>query len=342
MEISFRGGAASAAAVKGEGELDRHERRFWHLMAVMACVLVCLFLYQIAQADFSVRQHERRHKFGAVYMTLNNPFYEVIDEEIRTAVERNGDTLLTRDPALSVERQTEEVEELIASGVELIFLNPADWQHMESALRAAREAGVPVIAIDTNVEDEAAVAAAVESDNYMAGAACAEHLASVRTGGRVVLLTHEKARSAVDRMAGFRAALAKYPGFEIVDEADCLGQLEYAMPVTEDLLARHDGIDAIMALNDPAALGALAALAQAGRLGSVLVYGVDGAPETKEMIAKGYMAATAAQEPRQIGAQSAALAYRLLAGERVPSHVTLPTTLLTRENIAGRNLEEWE
>ena len=58
-------------------------------------------------------------------MTLNNPFYEIIDEEIRSAVENNGDILLSRDPALSVKRQTEEIQELIDSGVEnVVCLQP--------------------------------------------------------------------------------------------------------------------------------------------------------------------------------------------------------------------------
>ena len=81
-----------------------------------------------------VKQNEHRRKLGAVYMTLNNPFYEVIDAEIRTVVENHGDVLISRNPALDVDKQIEEIKNLIDDGVELIFINPVDWTKIEPAL----------------------------------------------------------------------------------------------------------------------------------------------------------------------------------------------------------------
>ena len=85
---------------------------------LMAIIIVCLALGTLnaPQRDLSAKQEEHQKRFGAVYMTLNNPFYEIIDEEIRTEVEKHGDVLLSRDPALSVEKQTEEIEDLIREG----------------------------------------------------------------------------------------------------------------------------------------------------------------------------------------------------------------------------------
>ncbi len=128
-----------------------------------------------------------------------------------------------------------------------------------------------------------------------------------------------------------------------MDEAECLGQLELAMPAMEEMLARHPDIGIVMALNDPAAMGALAALENAGRLDSVKVYGVDGVPETKEMIAAGHMEATAEQSPRLIGRIAAEQAYRILDGHTVDeAHIVLATRLLTRENISKESIERWE
>lgn len=300
-------------------------------------------LMRLAATDYSARQNEHRRKLGAVYMTLNNPFYEIIDEEIRAVVENRGDVLISRDPALSVERQIAEVKELIEGGVEIIFINPVDWKKMEPALQAALDAGIPVIAIDTNVQEEGLVACTVVSDNYRAGVQCAEHLVAHSTGGGVALLKHTEARSAYDRIQGFRDALKSHPEFVIMDEAECLGQLELAMPAMEEMLARHPDIGIVMALNDPAAMGALAALENAGRLDSVKVYGVDGVPETKEMIAAGHMEATAEQSPRLIGRIAAEQAYRILDGHTVDeAHIVLATRLLTRENISRESIERWE
>ena len=308
--------------------MERGERFFWSVMGALLMFLTGLIMWQVMQTDFSLRQTEHRRKFGAVYMTLNNPFYEIVDEEIRMEVSRRGDILISRDPALSVERQEEAVKELIDSGVELIFINPVDWQRI-------------AIAVDTNVEDENYVAATVVSDNYLAGQQCAEHLLEHASGGNIALLKHSEARSSVDRIQGFLDRLAGNPNFKVVAQAECRGQLELAMPAMQEMLKRHPEIDVVMALNDPAAMGAMAALQNVGRLDKVMVYGVDGVPETKEMIYQGHMMATAGQSPRALGRHAAEQAYKLLAGEKVPKLMRLPTMLLTRDNL-GTEMRGWD
>lgn len=321
--------------------MERGERLFWSVMGILLLFLTALVMWQVMQTDYSLRQAEHRHKFGAVYMTLNNPFYEIVDEEIRMEVSKRGDVLISRDPALSVERQEEAVKELIDSGVELIFINPVDWQRIAPALQLAREANVPVIAVDTNVEDENSVAATVVSDNYLAGQQCAQHLLAHAAGGKIALLQHSEARSSVDRIQGFLDGLALNPNFVVVDQAECRGQLELAMPAMQEMLRRHPDIDVVMALNDPTAMGAMAALQTVGRLDKVLVYGVDGVPETKEMIAGGHMMATAGQSPRALGRNAAEQAYKILAGEQVPKLMRLPTQLITKENL-GTDMRGWD
>ena len=322
--------------------MEKREQLFMGLLTLSLMVLIAMGLMQFLGTDLSARQTEGRRKIGAVYMTLNNPFYEVVDEEIRTAVENRGDVLISRDPALSVERQNEEIEELIADGVKLIFINPVDWRRCGPALAKAQRAGVPVIAIDTNVEADEAVVSTVVSDNFLAGQQCARHLVKSRQGGKVALLTHAQARSAQDRIQGFLDTLSHYPQFEVVDQEECQGQLEIAMPAMERMIERHPEIDVVMALNDPAAMGAMAALKQAGRLDGVAVYGGDGVTETRDLIAQGHMQATAGQDPRGIGRRAVEEAYKVLQGEEPEPLVKLPTTLITRENAKYSSGEGWE
>ena len=322
--------------------MEKREQLFLGFLALMIVLLIAMGLMQFLGADLSARQTEGRRKIGAVYMTLNNPFYEVVDEEIRTAVENRGDVLISRDPALSVERQNEEIEELIADGVKLIFINPVDWRRCGPALAKAQRAGVPVIAIDTNVEADEAVVSTVVSDNFLAGQQCARHLVESRQGGKVALLTHAQARSAQDRIQGFLDILSHHPQFEVVDQEECQGQLEIAMPAMERMIERHPEINVVMALNDPAAMGAMAALRQAGRLDGVAVYGVDGVTETRDLIAQGHMQATAGQDPRGIGRRAVEEAYKVLQGQQPEPLVKLPTTLITRENVKHSSGEGWE
>lgn len=311
------------------------------LAVTLGLALLTAGFWHFAATDYSLRQNEHRRKLGAVYMTLNNPFYEVIDEEIRTTVENHGDVLISRDPALSVDKQVEEIRELIDSGVELIFINPVDWTKVETALELARAAQIPVIAIDTNVEDDSLVACTIVSDNYAAGVQCAEHLLKTSAGGKIGLLKHSQARSSIDRIKGFTDKISANKNFEVVAEAECLGQLEVAMPAMEEMIREHPEINIVMALNDPAAMGALAAL-QNENLSGVKIYGVDGVPEVKEMIFSRRMTATAGQSPRQIGKLAADSAYKIFSGEPVEKIIELPTRLLSAENISAADLDSWD
>lgn len=318
------------------------KKNFYLITISLLVFIVAAIFYQFNQNDYSMRQNENRRKLGAVYMTLNNPFYEIIDEEIRATVENHGDILISRNPALSVEKQIDEIQNLIDDGVELIFINPVDWTKIEPALKLAYDAKIPVIAIDTNVENDKFVACTVVSDNYLAGVQCAEHLLKNNSRAKIALLKHSQARSSIDRIQGFLDKVAENPNFEIVAEAECLGQLEIAMPKMEEMIESHPEINIIMALNDPAALGAIAALQNVNRLNDVKVYGVDGVPETKEMIYSHRMTATAGQSPRKIGKIAADRAYRIFNGEQVEKLIQLPTKLISIENLKIEDIESWD
>jgi len=286
--------------------------------------------------------YHRTHRFGATYMTMNNPFYEIIDDEIRSVLEARGDVLITRDPALDVDKQMAQVQEMIDRGVDGIFINPVDWKAIGPALSKAKEAGIPVIVVDSDVFDSDLASCTVVSNNYQAGVQCAEHLLEKRDGGNVLLLTHSVAKSGIDRIQGFKDTLAGHEGFHILAEEDCLGQLELAMPVTEKLLRQYPQADVIMCLNDVSAMGAMAALKDAGLTGKMEVYGVDGSPDGKSMIAEGIMEATAAQFPRQIGREAADAAYRILDGEQMESVILIETDLITRENLEQYGSDGWQ
>lgn len=297
---------------------------------IMMIALFCDFF----QKDLSVRQKEHSTKFGAVYMTLNNPFYTIINEEMRTQIESHGDVLLSRNPHLDEEEQSKEIQELVEQGIKVLFINPIDSDNIAGALEKAKAAGVSVVAIDTNVARGDLVDSTVVSDNYMAGVQCAKHLLENKSSGRVAILTHAKATSAQNRIRGFIETLKDKPEFQIVDQADCLGQLELAMPAMEEMLKRHPDIDVVMALNDPSALGAMAALKNAGRLSDTMIYGVDGTPEAMEMIESGLMTGTVSQEPKKIARLAVNEAYKILEKKDVDKMIMIPTVLHTKGSVS--------
>lgn len=279
--------------------------------------------------------------FGATYMTMNNPFYEVINNELKKEIEKKGDELIVRNPELDIDKQNEQIEEFISKKVDGIFVNPIDSSKLTS-LESAREAGIPIIAIDASVKNTDLIDCLIESDNYDAGVLCAQNMMQRVQSANIVLLKHSTVESAVSRIQGFVDTIKDYPQYKIIDSAECEGQLERAMPAMESILKKHVKIDVIMALNDPAALGALAAIESLNRT-NILVYGVDGTPDLKSFIKQSpFIAGTAAQSPIKFGTLAAKNMYKILERKDIPKTIEVPVTLITKDNIDSYNVKGWQ
>lgn len=283
-----------------------------------------------------------RRVFGATYMTMVNPFFVALDDGIREIVEARGDKLISYDPGSDQLKQIDQVEDLVRMGVDGIFLNPVDWRLVKPALESARRAGIPVINVDAPVFDQDLVDCLVASDNVQAGALLAEDLASRLPRARIAFMEHLSAKSALDRTDGFLRALAGRGNYSVVARHSSDGNIEQALVGMETILRSGARVEAVMATNDPSATGVIAALDASGAAEGVLVYGVDGAPYAKKMIAEGRMTATAAQSPMGIGRTAADVAYRILAGERVDKNVLVPVFLIDSSNVERYGTEGWQ
>jgi ribose transport system substrate-binding protein len=275
-------------------------------------------------------------------MTMVNPFFVALDDGIREIVEARGDKLISYDPGSDQLKQIDQIEDLVRMGVDVIFLNPVDWRLVKPALEAARRAGIPVINVDAPVFDQDLVKCLVASDNVQAGVLLAEDLLSRLPRARIAFMEHLSAKSALDRTDGFLGALTGKGSYSVVARHSSDGNIEQALVGMETILRSGARVDAVMATNDPSATGVIAALDAAGMAKGVLVYGVDGAPYAKKMIAEGRMTATAAQSPVNIGRTAADVAYRVLAGEKVERTVLVPVFLIDASNVERYGTEGWQ
>ncbi len=277
-----------------------------------------------------------RKKFGATFMTLNNPYFVQLNEGIKEVIEANGDKLISLDPQLDVNKQIAEVEDLIAQKVDGIFLNPTDWKAIKPALEMAKKAGIPVYVVDAPVFNDDLVKTTIVSDNWNAGTLCALHLTQTLriTEGNIVVLEHPTAKSAIERTNSFLKEIAKYPNLKVIAKQSSEGQLEIAMSIMEDIIKMNTNITAIMAENDPTALGVVAALERLNKLKSVkAIYVVDGSEDAIKLIKAEKLTATGAQYPKEIGKIAAESAYKDLSGEKIQKEIKVPVKLLTKDNI---------
>lgn len=319
-------------------------------VGLLACVMVVSTLAgcstkanEEAVAKPATTTETKKHfKFGATYMTMNNPFFVALNDGIKKVVEANGDTLITLDPALDQAKQISQIEDLIAQKVDAIFLNPVDWKGVKPALDEAKKAGIPIINVDAPVFDEDLVDCIVASDNYNAGVLVAQDVMKRLKSANVVLLEHPTAKSAIDRTKSFEDTVKDKPEYKIIAKQSSDGQLEKAMPVMENIIQANAKIDVVMGLNDPTALGALAALQGANRDKDVLIYGVDGSPDAKKAIKDGILTGTAAQSPIGVGKTAAETAYKILNKEKIEKNVKVPVTLITIDNVDEFGVDGWQ
>lgn len=273
---------------------------------LMLVVAVSVGIWVQGRFIDAVRLPTHTRMIGATYTTLSDPFYETINDEIQMQIKSNGDLLLVRDPGQDQERQNQEIEDMLNKGIELLIVNPVDYVGVTPALEKAREKGVPVILIDSKVDDPELVTCTITSNNYGAGLLDARHLISQTKNARIVLLSNSDSFSSWDRLSGFCQTLTKSGNdYRILELRDCGGELNRAMRAMVQLLETFPRIDVVMAVNEQAALGAMAALEEKGALSSTLVYSVDGSPEAKALISEGLMTATSAQSPLRIGRMTA-------------------------------------
>lgn len=323
--------------------MEKADRKKTYLGLLGLFILLCFCIVLLYHSRNKNSEGISPNKVGTIYMTMNNPYFEVLNEEIKAIVKERGDILIARDSVMDNDIQNEQIEELIKEGVDILIVNAVDWKGITEGLKKAKEAGVPVIAVDAEVYDDDLVVGTVTSDNYMAGKLCARNLIRERKEANILFLIQQNNKSALDRIQGFKDLLDSVNWqYTVVDELDCQGQLEVAQPLVEEILNQRDDIDVIMSLNDPSALGAMSALDAADLLNDVLVYGIDGAPEAKRMIKEGRMKATVAQFPMEMGRVTAQRIYETLEGKEIPKITVIPVEEITSSNVDEFNMTGWQ
>ena len=316
------------------------------LLSILMCVgLVASLLVGCGEkpAEGGEDGDKKAYKFGYTCMDGTNPFFVTIEDEIRKQVEKNGDTLVSVDPANDVTLQIQQIEDLISQGIDAIFLNPAEAEGILPALDQLKEANIPIINFDTEVAELDYVSSYVGSDNYKAGKVCGEDLVKrCPDGGDIIVLDSPTMNSCVDRVNGFLDAI-EGKGFNIVAQQDAKGNLEVSLGIAEDLLQAHGDVVAIFGGNDPTALGALAAANAAG-IKDCLIYGVDGSPDVKAELARegSLITGTGAQSPVSIADKSVEVMYKLLAGEELEDRYPVDTFLITADNVAEYGTDGWQ
>ena len=278
---------------------------------------------------------------GLSLLTSDNPFFQDIAENMKAAAAKAGYEVIVTSGDRDVAKQQSQVKDFIVRKVSAIVLCPCDSKSIGPAIIEATEAGIPVFTADIACLDPSAqgkVVCHVATDNFSGGRQAAQAMIDAvgPTGGNVVVLDCKEIESCILRVDGFKEVIAEYNEsaenkIEIVAELPGNANKEKGRSAAADAIQAHDDLVGIFAINDPSALGALAALEEAGRADQIVLIGFDGHPEAKKAIHDGKIYASPIQYPDRIGQMTMETILRYFNGEEIEKEILIPTSLFLKD-----------
>ncbi len=279
-------------------------------------------------------------KIGYCCNNFNDTFQTYIVDAAEKAAKENNVIFDVMDGQEDDIRQQDQVNTLIQGGVDALIVVPVNTSSVQPIVRAAQEAKIPLIFVNRNPYSKTPPPPNVYfigADSVLEGVTQMEYAGKIMNGkGSIcVLMGLLSNEGSLARTSGAHQVIKeKYPDIKILAEETANWQRDQGMNVTENWLTAYgDSINAVLSNNDEMALGAVMALANAGRT-DVFVLGTDAISDALTAIERGSMAATVLQDPVAQGKGSVELAIGLSQG-KVPADpiIRLPAQLINKDNV---------
>lgn len=286
--------------------------------------------------EFGAASHRSRpgvRRIGVTTLSLQRAFYRAEVEAIRAEASTLDAEVHHVETSSDVHNQAACVRGLIDWGADLIIVDPVEVDGLEGAYAEAARRAIPVVSINGA---STGADAAVTTDNAQAGMLSAEFiLRELGYSGTVAIVDGTSVTAVVDRVNGFMETLRPHRDVRIVSHLYGDNTEPAGYRTMTRMLADGSLPDAVFAINDPTAVGAARACREAGI--SPVIVGVDGSTAAlAEIAGSGLIAASAAQDPYELGRRGVQLGLGLNRGSSLrQSTILLPTTLITRERLDG-------
>lgn len=285
-------------------------------------------------------------QIGVSLLTLTNPFFRDLGAALTEEAAKSGFEVVLVSGDFDAAKQRNQVSDFITRKAAAIVLSPCDSKAVATSIAEANKAGIPVFTVDIAALGSGKVVCHVATDNLGGGRLAGKAMLEALGGrGKVAILDHPEIESVMLRTQGFTEELAAYQKanghtLEIVAKLPGGGAKDKSFKATEDLLQSQPDLKGIFAINDPSALGAVAALEKAGKLGQIKIVGFDGMPEGRTAIRAGQIYADPIQFPDRIGRTAFQQIRKYLDGDDVAPQILIPTQLYKQADAqADRSLK---
>lgn len=237
---------------------------------------------------------------GLISIIVNdpsNPYWFTEGEVARATAEGMGYTANVSAHVGDTNTESGLIDTAITNQSKAIILDPANADGSVGAIRKAVDAGIPVFLVNAEINEAGLAVAQLVSNNAQGAALGAQAWVEVvgDTGKYVEFFGNPADNNAATRSNGYETVLSQYPDLEKVAEEVANWNRTQGFNKMQSIIQANPVIDAVISGNDEMALGAIAALKEAGKLDGTVVGGFDGSPDAVDAIKAGEMAYTVLQ-----------------------------------------------
>jgi erythritol transport system substrate-binding protein len=226
----------------------------------------------------------------------DNPFFKAEADGAEAKAKALGYEALVLVHDDDANKQSQLIDTAIARGAKAIILDNAGADATVSAVKKAKDAGIPSFLIDREINATGVAVAQIVSNNYQGAQLGGEEFVKLmgEKGSYVELVGKESDTNAGIRSKGYHDVIDEYPDLKIVARQSANWSQPEAYTKMESILQANPNIKGVISGNDTMAMGAIAALQAAGRK-DVIVVGFDGSNDVRDSIKQGGIKATVLQ-----------------------------------------------
>ena len=262
----------------------------------------------------------------------DNPFFKAEAETAAARARELGYEVSTNSHDDDAHKQDQLIDVAIANHASAIILDNAGADASLAAVRKAKAAGIPSFLIDREINANGVAVSQIVSNNYQGASIGAQEFARLmgEKGNYIELVGRESDTNAAIRTRGYHDVLDKYDGLKQVGRQSANWSQTEAFQKIETMIQGNRDIKGVIAGNDTMALGAAAALKNAG-LEKVIVVGFDGSPDAIASIKGGAIKATVLQPAATISRLAVDQAHKYLTSGStgVPEKQSIDCELVT-------------
>jgi ribose transport system substrate-binding protein len=271
---------------------------------------------------------------GLAVANLQADFFNQIKQSVEAEAKTKNVEVITLDAKGDAATQVSQIQDLITRKVKALIYIPAGATAASVPVKAAKAAGIPVVAVDRNP-------AGAPGDTFIAtdSVKAAKELGDwviKQTGGKgnlAVLQGQIGTTPEIDRDKGFTEALKAAPGIKVVAQQPAEWDQSKGFAVAQDMLQRNPKIDIFFGRADAMALGAAQAVKIANLGHKVLIVGFDGDVGALKAVRDGVIDATMTQQTQLMGRLALDSALSLAGGKKLPAVQLQSATLTLKSNV---------